>query len=249
VDYKLIDPMLIDADPHNMRVISPKSVDEMSESIKQHGLLQNLVVEKRGERYVCRAGNCRLLAIRKLMAEGVWKEKGVVCLVVGDGSWSQIVENVVRQDVPLWRLGARLQELRAAGYTKRQIAVRCGMSEGKTSMLMQIAEGLAPEIITKIEQMPPSTLTITQLCNLARLFNPETLRPDVDAQNAMLAKLLNRPRSRTSHNRPVTERQTVWRRYKKLRDNSINIPVHAEPYVDAVVRYLCGEDQRLRVIR
>jgi ParB-like chromosome segregation protein Spo0J len=246
MDYRQIDPMLIDADPHNLRIITAHSVDEMAESIKQHGLLQNLVVAAHGKRFVCRAGNRRLLAIRKLLAEGAWKGK-VVCLVVGDGSWSQIVENVVRQDVPLWRLGGRYIELRAAGYTKAQIATRVGMSIGKTSMVMQIAEGLAPETVTLLEKIPPTTLTITQLCTLARLFNPETMRPDVDAQKTMLGKMLQHPSKRKK--RVVTERQTVWYRYRRLRDGSINVPAHAERYVDAVVRYLSGDDPRLRIAR
>lgn len=247
--YEIVDPLLVDADPHNLRVITSRSVDEMAESIKQHGLLQNPVVEEPvNGRYICRSGNRRVLAVRKLLAEGLWKQD-LFCLIVDDGSWSQIVENVVRQDVPIWRLGARFLELRAAGYTRLQIATRVGMTPGKTSMIMQIAEGLSPEIVGKLEKLPPNTLTITQLCNIARLFNPETLTPDFAAQDALLSKLLSHPRSRSRTNRPVTERQTVWRRYRKLREGSIKIPMHAEPYVDAVVRYLCGEDNRLKVVR
>lgn len=248
VGWDEIDLAIIDADPHNLRVITPHSIQEMADSIEEHGLLQNIVVEEVPGmgRFTTRAGNRRLLAVKKLASEGKWPSGKLVCLIVGDGTWSQLVENVVRQDVPQWRLGARLVELRAAGYTKQNIASRIGMTLGKTSMLMQIAEGLHPGTVVRLEQLPAATLTITDLCALSRLFNPETYQPDEEAQTKLLNKFLTRARQpgRGPH-KPVTERQVVWRRYRKLKEGAVRVPKYAETYVDAIVRYLAGEAERL----
>lgn len=247
MDYEQLDPNLIDLDPHNLRVVTPESVDDLAGSILEHGLLQNLVVEPKGSRYVCRAGNRRLCAIKKLMAEGKWSGP-VVCLVKRDSRWSQLVENVMRQDVQPWRLGARFLELKEAGYTKQQIGTKIGMTPQRVSMLQQIAEGLHPKAIAKFEQsLPNGTLTLSDLCRIARVFDPETFTPDAEGQIAEAQKLLGRVRRAAGGVRkPVTERVTVWRRYQKLRDNKVAVPAKYEAVVDAVVLYLSGENERLR---
>ena len=243
MDYKQIPVEALELNPKNIRPLD--NIDTLAESIAEHGLLQNLLVvpDPKTGKYLVKAGNRRLKAIQKLVAEGRWGEP-VLCLVVDEEPWTEIVENVCRQQVPIWRLGARYSELAEAGYTAVNIAGRLGKTHGQISLAINIARGLHPDIIAILEKMAPETFTAHQLVRVSRIQNPQTFRPDFEAQKRELSRLLDsKPRGK----RPdvVPERICVWNRYKKLKAGRVNYPAAAEPYIDAIIEYLSGASDRL----
>jgi len=243
MDYREIALSEIDEDPDNLRPVT--DLDELQDSIAKHGLLQNLVVMLLPTgRYRVAAGNRRLKALKALALEGRW-DHPALCLVVDENPWTQLVENVCRQQVPIWRLGARYAELADAGHTTANIASRLGRPSGTISLYINIARGLHPDIIAQLEKMPPETFSRHQLARVARIINAVSFKPDFEAQKRELARILEtRPRGglRTS---PTTERSTVWTRYQKLRDESVRYPPDAALYVEAIVDYLRGATDRL----
>jgi len=242
MDYREIPLSEVDADPDNLRPVT--DLEELKDSIAKHGLLQNLVVMLLPTgRYQVAAGNRRLKALKALALEGRW-DHPVLCLVVDENPWTQLVENVCRQQVPIWRLGARYAELAEAGHTTANIASRLGRPAGTISLAINIAKGLHPEVIAHLEKMPPETFTRHQLARVARIINAVSFKPDYEAQKRELARILEtRPRGV----RPVStsERSTVWTRYQKLRDESVRYPPDAALYVEAIVDYLRGTTDRL----
>lgn len=244
MDYKQIAVEHLELDPKNIRPLD--NVDELAENIAKNGLLQNLVVTlnvKTGG-YRVKAGNRRLKAIQQLVEQKRWIEP-VLCLVTDEEPWSQLVENVCRQQVPIWRLGARYAELAEAGHTSGNIAARLGKPLGAISQAINIARGLHPDIVPILEKMPPDTFTSHQLVRVSRIQNPESFKPDFDAQKRELQRMLEAA-PRANHGRgQVGERATVWSRYKKLRDNRVNFPPEATIYVEALVEYLGGQRERL----
>jgi ParB/RepB/Spo0J family partition protein len=243
MDYKTIRVENLELNPKNIRPLD--NIDELAESIARYGLLQNLVVvlNPRTGKYMVKAGNRRLKAIQKLVSEGRWGEP-IKCLVQDDEPWTELVENVCRQQVPIWRLGARYSELAEAGYTAPNIASRLGKSHGQISYAINIARGIHPDIIAILEKMAPETFTLHQLVRVSRIQNPQTFKPDFDAQKRELSRMLDsKPRGRRPDILP--ERIAVWNRYKKLKAGRVNYPAAAEPYIDALIEYLSGATDRL----
>jgi ParB/Sulfiredoxin domain len=243
--YEYLDLERLVPDDHNLRPMN--GIESLAESIAEHGLLQNLVVEYQPAtgKYIVRGGNRRYHAIKQLAAQGRWKNE-VLCLINDGGPWSQIVENVCQQVVPVWRLGARYAELAEAGHTLDNIAGHIGKGRAAVSYAINIAQGLHPKTIVHLEKMPPETLTVTQLLKLSRILIVKTGDPDHDAQMKALENMLNhtKPRGRNPGN--LSERSTVWIRYKKLRDGQVPLPPGGDLYVDPLVEYLGGRSNRLR---
>lgn len=239
----------LQSDPTNIRG-EIRGVSELAESIAEYGLLQNLVVrEVDTDLFVVLGGNRRLAAIQLLAKQGRWTS-GVPCLVLGSkGTFEALIENVAREDVPIWRLGRRYIELCEAGFEQQEIAVRLHRSPGHISQSIKVAAGLAPKVIGRLERMAHGALSNHQIIRIAKLREVETLQPDEKAQITELERQLGIKRSNLlSRGRPrrkKPEREVVYARFKKLQ-KGVSVPAHALPYVDSMVRYLKGEDSRLK---
>src|SRR3954464_24957 len=82
-----------------------RRIDELARSIEQYGLLHNLVVRPHSEPgyYQICAGARRSRALTLLSKQGRLPSTEVSCLVIsGEGVFANVVENLVREDVPLW---------------------------------------------------------------------------------------------------------------------------------------------------
>jgi ParB family chromosome partitioning protein len=242
---------LIDIPLSDLR-LSPKNVrqtywgiKELAESIREYGLLQNLVVREAGDHFEVVAGNRRFKALELLASESKWTGN-VHCVVIsGDGTFENLIENTTRHDVPIWQLGYRFQEILDAGYTQKQIAARVGKSQGYVSIAVQIASGLCPAVVRRIERVSNLPINQEQLLVLSKIINTD-FRPDEEAQLEELKRLLGQKRrkGRGRPRSPVTEKERVWQRYRRLKQG-IKMPGHAAPYFAAFMSYLDGSTSKL----
>lgn len=97
-EYASIPVTLVDRPAKSIRMsIDMEYIRELSESIKEEGLLQPILVYRKGERYGIIAGDCRFLAISRL----AWSH---IPAIIKDVSEEQIhiqraTENILRHDM------------------------------------------------------------------------------------------------------------------------------------------------------
>ena len=227
----------------------PSGIASLAESIKEYGLLQNLVVIDRGDFLEVVAGNRRLAAIGKLVEAGHWDPDANnigVLPIDSHESLIQVVENVARSSVPMWQLGARYNELLDQGYTQAEVAQKIGCSAPHVSQACRVARFLAPSVVAKLDKLPPRLVNVYQLMRMAKRFNPRTFEPDESAQLAMLEGFVSKGKTWAPRGL-VSEKNRVYQRYRQIK-KGLRIPSHALPYVEAIMGYLDGTVNSLRFL-
>jgi ParB family chromosome partitioning protein len=137
-----------------------RALQELSDSVKDHGLLQPLLVRSDGsEGFLCIIGGRRLQAAR---LAGLTT---VSCLVI-DGETSQadvlekqLVENIHRKDLgPIERANAYAELMQLRGWSQRELARRIHIDQSTVSDTLALLK-LAPPVrdLVEAEQLPPST--------------------------------------------------------------------------------------------
>lgn len=239
----LVDPFELQSGPGQARKTFT-GIAELAKSIKNHGLLHKPQVKKVAGKWVITAGERRVRAVRKLAEEGhfdgllecdVDTSEGDI-----DSDWKGIVENVQREDVPIWQLGKHYAELVSKGIETLAIAAEIGKPLGAVSKAIRIAEGLHPSIIAQLEARLPDLVATTLLLRMATMQNLDTLEPDLDRQRKALNLYLNRTEVSKGRKARSPLNKIVLHRYKRLKDGYIRVPADAQPYLDAIVNYLGG---------
>ena len=231
-------------------------IDELAASIEKEGLLQNLVVERRSfpAGYEVCAGNRRLKALKLLVKNGkIPEDFEVPCLVRWDGDsdefyWTNTIENLQRQDVPIWEYGARFNELKDAGYSGNEIAARIQRNAGYVSRASHIASLIHPEVLSKVKELRGKRLSDSQLLQISHILNRDGT-PDLKGQMVQF-KLYSRKRLPTTKGQKGSHsRETyVMRRLKKIKDgSSFKVPGYAVPVIKAVVDYLEGRSTTIQI--
>lgn len=172
VENQLILPLAaIEASPLNPRkTIDPAGVEELAASIRQHGLLQNLVVRPaaRHGRYLIVAGERRFRALQLLVGRGQWDAAGplIPCRLVEGGDADHLalalLENLQRQDVnPIEEAEAfaELQRIDAERWSAASIASRLGCSQRHIEGRLALIRRLAPQAQDAMRQ---GLLTVRQ---------------------------------------------------------------------------------------
>jgi ParB family transcriptional regulator, chromosome partitioning protein len=121
-----IDVELIDRNPYQPRErIDPKQLEELTASIRESGLVQPLLVRRRGERYELVAGERRLRAAQAL---GLARVPAVVRDVPDDRLLElALVENIQRQELTALEEAHAFERLHDEfGLTQDEIARRVG---------------------------------------------------------------------------------------------------------------------------
>jgi ParB/RepB/Spo0J family partition protein len=225
-------------------------IDELARSIAQYGLLQNLVVRPLAEAgyYEIVAGERRYRALTLLAKDGRLEPAEVRCFVIsGDGAYENVIENVVREDVPVWEVGRTYLSFHESGLTQAEIAARVGKTQGHVSTAMILARNLAPAVVVRLSQLPANTVPVQRLLRLSALVDDES-EPDEASQLRLFKQMLASPTRRGRRAaQPRTQKEMVWQRFQRLRQGKVGIrvdPVY-QPFLDSLLKYLAGENKGL----
>jgi ParB/RepB/Spo0J family partition protein len=107
------------------------SLDELTTSIRQYGLLQPITVYKDGDAYHIKTGHRRFLAFKALYAESPDRYHSIRCIISDAENIPiiQLVENIQRLDLSQLDLFNALNALKEQGLSLKQIADMMGKSE------------------------------------------------------------------------------------------------------------------------
>ena len=147
------------------KTFDKEKLKELSESIKKHGIIQPLIVRKKGLDYELVAGERRLRAARLAKLQTVpvlireYDEKQMREL--------SLVENIQRHDLNPMEEAKAIQELmKQCGYTQAQAAERLGRSRAAVANLLrmlnlpeELQAMVADERVTAGQMRPLSALT------------------------------------------------------------------------------------------
>lgn len=129
---------------------SEQALKELAESIKVHGVIQPIIVVKKGERYMIIAGERRFRA-SKLVGNST------IPSIIKDYSESEIaevslLENLQREDLnPMECARAMKKLMEDFGWTQEKVADRLGKSRPVVANTIRLLN-LEPEVVQMIEQ-------------------------------------------------------------------------------------------------
>lgn len=130
----------IDPNPYQPRQdFDPAEIDSLAESIREHGLIQPIVVRRQGERFQLVAGDRRLRASIKAGLS----EVPVHILEMDDRHLAEtaIVENLQRKDLNALEKAASFQSyLKRFGCTQEELAGRLQLDRSTVSNLIRLLE-------------------------------------------------------------------------------------------------------------
>lgn len=131
------------------REFNQERLEELAQSIKEHGLMNPLVVRRRqGDAYELISGERRLRAIRDVLG---WEKAPVRLMTVEDAQMREhaLVENLQREDLNPIEEAAAYEELKKdLGLTDQAIADRLKISRPKVTNTMRLME--LPEEIKRL---------------------------------------------------------------------------------------------------
>jgi ParB family chromosome partitioning protein len=137
----------IDPNPWQPRsVLGDAELAELAESLREHGLVQPIVVRARGDRYQLIAGQRRLAAAGRLG----WEQVPVRVLDVDDRQMAEIaiVENLQRRDLDALEKAASFKQYLATwGCTQEELAKRLSIDRSHVANLIRLLE--LPEGVQK----------------------------------------------------------------------------------------------------
>lgn len=132
------------------RTFEPGAMEELTESIRQHGVLQAIVVRPSGDGYELVAGERRTRAAR---AAGLQFIPATIRSDISDQNLLELalVENVQRQDLdPIERARGYRQMADQLGLTQEQVADRVGLKRATVANHMRLLE--LPELAQQAVQ-------------------------------------------------------------------------------------------------
>lgn len=159
----------IDPNPDQpRREFEPGALQQLSDSIRQHGVLQPVVVRQAGARYELVMGE------RRFRASQLAGRRSVPAVVLdvdpADRLELAIVENVQRQDLNPIELALAYQALSRAGHTQEQIGRKVSMDRSSIANHIRLLD-LSRAIQTDVEA---GRLSMGHAKALLQLPEPET---------------------------------------------------------------------------
>ncbi len=146
IDIKLIDPNK----NQPRKTFDPTSLKELAESIKQHGIIQPIVVNDQGGKYMIIAGERRF---RAAIISGL----KTVPVIIKHYTPRQIkevsiIENLQREDLNPIEAAKAIKELMdECNFTQETVADRLGKSRSAVANTLRLLT-LSPEVIALIEK-------------------------------------------------------------------------------------------------
>lgn len=160
---------LIDNNPDQPRKnFDPTALSELAQSIKLYGVIQPILVTRKGDRYMIVAGERRFRATKLA-------EKKTIPAIVKDFTESQVkeialLENIQRQDLnPIETARAMKELMDSYNWTQEALADRLGKSRPGVANTLRLLT-LCPEVIDLIEK---GKLSAGHARSLVVVTNPE----------------------------------------------------------------------------
>jgi ParB family chromosome partitioning protein len=160
---------LIDNNPDQPRKnFDPTALNELAQSIKLYGIIQPILLTKRGDRYMIVAGERRFRASKLA-------EKKTIPAIVKDFTDAQVkeialLENIQRQDLnPIETARAMKELMDTYGWTQETLADRLGKSRPSIANNLRLLS-LCPEVIDLVEK---GKLSAGHARSLVVVTNPE----------------------------------------------------------------------------
>ncbi|MCP5043860.1 MAG: ParB/RepB/Spo0J family partition protein [bacterium] len=225
----------IDPNPEQpRRVFDQAQLQELSESIKRHGVLQPVVVRRSGDRYELIVGERRW---RATQVAGLKTIPAVVAdVATQDRLEIAIIENVQRQDLNPIELAHAYRALVESGATQDEIGKRVSKDRSSIANHLRLLD-LSREIQQDIEQ---ARISMGHAKALLQVANPERRRHLRDRvlgeklsvrETELLGREIAGPVARDKPPKP--------RKQSSVRDPSL------EPVVEALQRHL---QTRVRIV-
>lgn len=165
-----IDIKLIDVNPNQPRKnFEPTALKELSDSIKVHGVIQPIIVNKSDDRYIIVAGERRFRASKLLGLK-------TIPAIVKNYTEQQVkevslLENIQREDLnPVEVANAMRELLEIYGWTQDVLADRLGKSRPAIANTLRLLT-LQPEVLAMIES---GKLSAGHARSLVVVTDPET---------------------------------------------------------------------------
>jgi ParB family chromosome partitioning protein len=130
------------------KTFNETSIDELARSVREHGIVQPLVVTRAGDKYRLIAGERRYRAAQKV---GLTKVPVVVKEEMGEGDALQIalIENIQREDLnPIEEAQAYHQLHEEFGLTQEEIAKRVGKERSTVANFLRLIK--LPDPVKKL---------------------------------------------------------------------------------------------------
>lgn len=162
------------------------SLTELADSIREHGVLQPILVRPIGGKYELIAGERRWRASRMAGRETI--PAIVVEFDEETALEASIIENLQREDVSPLEEAAMFRKMTALGYSVRQLAQKIGKDKGYVENRIRLAE--APAEIRELVSVRRDTLSHAyELMKIGDERTRKRLAKKVAAGELSLAKL------------------------------------------------------------
>ena len=140
---------LISPNPYQPRkTFNEASIDELARSVREHGIVQPLVVTRAGDRYKLIAGERRFRAAQKA---GLTSVPAVIKEIAQEGDALQIalIENIQREDLNSMEEAMAYHQLHEDfGLTQEEIAQRVGKERSTVANFLRLLK--LPEAVKKL---------------------------------------------------------------------------------------------------
>ncbi len=140
---------LISPNPYQPRkTFNEASIDELARSVREHGIVQPLVVTRAGDRYKLIAGERRFRAAQKA---GLASVPAVIKEIAQEGDALQIalIENIQREDLNSMEEAMAYHQLHEDfGLTQEEIAQRVGKERSTVANFLRLLK--LPEAVKKL---------------------------------------------------------------------------------------------------
>lgn len=178
-EFRQLETNVIHESPTNpRRSFSETGLDELTASVRRHGVLQPILVRANGDGFVLIAGARRLRAAKLAGCESV--PARVLDLDDAAADEATIIENLHREDIHPLDEGVSYQRLVSAGRTIEDIAAALGKSKGYvyqrislTRLVPKVQDLLARDILPLIYALKIAVVPAEQQEEaLAQCFRP-----------------------------------------------------------------------------
>ena len=155
----------VDPSPNPLRDIDPDQLSDLTESVKEHKILQAILVRKKNERFEVVFGNHRYYAAKKAGLSEI--PCTVRALTDTDALLLSLSENIHRTELNPVTEGEAYKTL-LDFYSIKELSKKTGKTITHIQGRIKISEGLHPDLVKEIGKELPIN-TALQLSNLPRV--------------------------------------------------------------------------------